>query len=167
MEDRSLEVIHWDDPRLSVVCDAVENNEFGPELETFGQQLILTMKVKNGVGLAASQVGITKTMFVMQFPETNEEPKVIVNPIITKLSGATLFETEGCLSLPGVTEQVGRADQVTMQYKDPLGKPAELNLTGLSARIVQHEWDHTRGIMFFDRITRQMRKHVLKQWSKK
>lgn len=176
-EPGRLEVVIWDDPRLSQICDKVEDNEFGPKLESFGRQLVATMNAKNGIGLAAPQVGVLKRMFVMLFPDHEElEAKVICNPVLC-LEGAAKQDREGCLSLPGIFEHVSRAERVTMQYQDPLGKNYEMLLiTPLDARVAQHEFDHLNGIMFFDykdkrdvygaRMSKQVGKNVLRMWEK-
>jgi len=171
-----LPLRYWDDPILSVVCDKIEDSEFGPQLEEFGRELIATMNDANGVGLAAPQVGVAKRMFVMLFP-TNEElkPVVVCNPTIV-LAGKSVFENEGCLSVPGVRQQVYRALDATMQYQDPTGKNFEMLITSWDARVAQHEFDHLNGIMFFDykdkrevygaRMTKQMSKSALRDWEK-
>src|SRR5271154_4982291 len=99
---RVLPLRYWADPVLSVVCDKIEDNEFGPQLEQFGRELLATMNDANGVGLAAPQVGVTKRMFVMLFPdhEKTMKPIVVCKPEIA-LMGATVPGTEGCLSVPG------------------------------------------------------------------
>src|SRR5271157_4540789 len=146
-----LPLRYWDDPVLSVVCGKIEDSEFGSQLEEFGRELIATMLDKNGVGLAAPQVGVTKRMFVMEFPDHKEmNPIVVCNPTI-KLVGKNEPGNEGCLSLPGVRQQVYRAAEVWMQYQDTTGKQFEMPLiTSWDARVAQHEYDHLDGIMFFD-----------------
>lgn len=173
----ALDIVLWDDPRLSQVCEKVEDNEFGPELESFGQQLLVTMDEKNGIGLAAPQVGVLKRMFAMAFPDQEDKPAiVVVNPTLD-LRGTATREREGCLSLPGIYEQVARAEQVVMRYFDLQGKEQEMEIDKLDARVAQHEFDHLNGIMFFDykdkrptygeRMSKQVSKNVLRQWEKR
>lgn len=185
-EAKVLPLRYWDDPVLSAICDKIEDNEFGPQLEEFGRELIATMNDKNGVGLAAPQVGVAKRMFAMLFPDNKDHlPLVICNPRLV-LTGATLAEREGCLSLPGVFEQVYRSESVTMQYSDPSGKAFEMPLlTAFNARVAQHEVDHMDGILFFDykdkrenyvteanpvprgaRMTKQLSKGVMREWDR-
>ena len=186
MAETILSLRFWDDPVLSTVCDAISGDEFGPELEQFSRDLIATMKAKNGLGLAAPQVGTTKRVFAMEFPDhPGAVPKVIVNPVLV-LTGFTVPGREGCLSLPNLFEQVYRAEGVVMKYSDPLGVEGEVTLTEMEARIVQHETDHLDGIMFFDykdkrekyvtpeyptprgaRMTKNLQKHLLREWEKK
>jgi peptide deformylase len=161
-----LTILLWDDPKLSAICTALEDNEFGPALETFGQQMVAAMDERNGVGLAAPQVGVLQRMFVMRFPDHKNAPPIAVcNPVLV-LSGETLQGREGCLSLPEIFQVVERSSHVNMTYREPSGKPVELLLDLWDARVAQHEFDHTLGIMFFDRMSRQMRRTVLREWEK-
>ena len=181
-----LPLRYWDDPVLSTVCDKIEDNEFGSKLEEFGLELIATMNDKNGVGLAAPQVGVAKRMFAMMFPDHEDmKPIVVCNPAL-QLKGRTVPAREGCLSLPGVFEQVYRAEEVWMQFQDPTGKAFEMPLlTPFDARVAQHEYDHLDGIMFFDykdkrdqfvtedfptprgaRMSKQLSKSVMREWEK-
>lgn len=173
-----LPLRYWDDPVLSAVCDKIEDNEFGPELEEFGRRLLATMRHKNGIGLAAPQVGVAKRVFAMTFPD-NEGfgPCVMCNPTL-ELKGATRPGREGCLSLPNVFEQVYRAEEAWVRYFDPRGKEIEMPLMGsFDARVAQHEYDHLNGIMFFDykdrrpdpwgvRMTKNLSKGVMREWEK-
>ena len=159
-----LSILIWDDPMLSKVCEKLDDNEFGPQLELFGRQLIATMNGKTGIGLAACQVGTLKRMFVMRFPDHEKLPSIAVcNPTLV-LSGPTLQEREGCLSLPGIYIPVDRSENATMQYRDPLGKMEELILDKWDARVAQHEFDHINGIFFLSRVSRQVRRAALREW---
>lgn len=173
-----LTIRYWDDPVLSTVCDAVEDNEFGPKLEEFGESLLATMDALSGIGLAGPQVGVAKRVFVMTFPDgeiqwegkqpviVNERAAVVVcNPTLV-LDGGTLLETEGCLSMPGVHLQIARAANVVMQFRYPNGVADELVLTNMNARVVQHETDHLNGVFFVTRVSRQMRRAALRNWEK-
>src|SRR5271154_496838 len=174
---RVLPLRYWADPILSVVCDKIGDSEFGPQLEEFGRELIATMNDANGVGLAAPQVGVTKRMFVMLFPDHEEmKPIVVCNPTL-RLEGKPTTGNEGCLSVPGVRQQVYRAESVFMQYQDATGKGFDMPLiTVWDSRVAQHEFDHLNGIMFFDykdkrevygaRMTKQMSKSALRDWEK-
>ena len=175
-ETKILPLRYWDDPVLSQVCDKIDDSGFGPELEEFGRELIATMGAKNGIGLAAPQVGVAKRVFAMAFPDHREAPPIVVcNPVLV-LSGSELREREGCLSLPGLFEQVGRASHVNMRYRQPDGKEVELVLDLWNARVAQHEFDHLNGIMFFDykdkrdkygaRMSKNPSKRLMREWEK-
>ncbi len=162
-----LTIVLWGDPVLSEVAEPVPDSGFGPKLEAFGRDLVKTMKAHSGIGLAAPQVGVSERIFAMTFPDHDAMgPIVVVNPILV-LSGKTLYEREGCLSFPNLFAQVPRSSDIVMEYRDPLGEEHELPLAGWDARVAQHEWDHTMGIMFFDRVSRQMRRSLLREWRKR
>lgn len=187
MSKTLLTLCYWDDPALSTICDEVAGEGgFGSQLEEFGRELVATMNAKNGIGLAAPQVGIPSRVFAMSFPDhRNWEPIVVCNPELV-LKGSTVYADEGCLSLPGIYQQVYRASAAVLRYRKPSGEHAELELaTPWDARVAQHEFDHLNGIMFFDhldkrvefateehpepwgpRMSKQMAKHVLREWDK-
>lgn len=181
-----LGIVLWGDPVLSKVCDNVEDNEFGPELELFAGQLLATMAAHDGLGLAAPQVGVSKRIFAMMLPDQKEpRPIVVCNPVLD-LQGGVTREIEGCLSLPGLYEQVARAAKVFMRYQTTAGDTREITLESpMDARVAQHEGDHLNGIMFFDyedkregflgangsplygaRMSKQLSKQVLRNWEK-
>lgn len=173
-----LPLRYWDDPILSQVCEKIADNEFGSKLEEFGQALIATMKYKNGLGLAAPQVGVLKRMFAMETPDNKAFPPLVVcNPTLV-LTGLSVPGREGCLSLPNIYEQVYRAEGVVLQYRTPLGIGCEIVFaTPMNARIAQHETDHCDGVMFFDyqhkrpqpwgvRMSKNLSKSVLREWEK-
>lgn len=110
--------------------------------------LIATMVGADGVGIAATQVGIPHRVIVVLEGKT---PRVYVNPEITSRSVRTAVDTEGCLSVPGVIGLVRRARSVTVRALNPDGKPVVRKAKDLTARILQHEVDHLDGILFIDR----------------
>ena len=168
-----LQIRYWNDPVLSTVCEPVRDTEFGSKLEGFASQLLATMNTHKGVGLAAPQVGITSRIFIMHFPEATKEGKLTVPPLavcnpVLELRGETLYEDEGCLSVPGIFNQVARPKTVVMRYFTILGEERELELHDMNARVAQHEAQHLDGIMFFDRrnMSKQMHKATLREWEK-
>jgi len=115
------------------------------------QELIVdmakTMLIKDGIGLAAPQVGRNWRLIVVN---TDEGVWPMINPIITKLSSSTTIEEEGCLSLPNTFGQVRRAKSLQCYYINELGKECNLTAKGTLARVIQHEIDHLNGILFID-----------------
>ncbi|HPD08078.1 MAG TPA: peptide deformylase [Patescibacteria group bacterium] len=115
------------------------------------QELIVdmakTMLIKDGIGLAAPQVGRNWRLIVVN---TDEGVWPMINPIITKLSSSTTIEEEGCLSLPNTFGQVRRAKSLQCHYINELGKECNLTAKGTLARVIQHEIDHLNGILFID-----------------
>ena len=160
-----MDILLWDDPALTAVCRPVEENEFGPALAAFGEGLVRAMCGARGLGLAAPQVGVGSRVFAMAFPEDEARaPIVVCNPALVLSTATPARAREGCLSLPDIFEEVARAPEATMQYRDPLGGWHEAALVGFDARVAQHEADHLDGVMFFQRMSRQLRRRVLAQW---
>jgi peptide deformylase len=170
-------------PVLREVAAPVGEDEFGPAVEAFGQKMIETMQKYRGVGLAANQVGLLKRIIIVSFggntihdplfgsmprPEPGE-PTILCNPVITVADGTPEDAAEeGCLSLPGVYQQVFRPREVHIAYRTPFGEPKDAVLCWLEARIAQHEVDHLDGINFFDkeRMPRSLRRQVEREWVK-
>lgn len=166
--EASLALRYWNDPILSTVCEPVRGSEFGEKLQSFANKLESKMHEFGGVGLAASQLGIPIRVFSMRLIPGSDSTiaLTVCNPTLV-LSGDTIYEQEGCLSLPGVYSQVTRAQIAMMRYFTPLGEENELELHALNARIAAHEFDHLNGVMFIDRLaTRQLRKAALREWEK-
>lgn len=117
------------------------------------------MQDAQGVGLAATQVGVLRRLFV--FDPNEEGPRVVVNPRLVKSSKERETDEEGCLSLQGVRVPVERATSVTLAGQDENGADVEWTLEGLSARVVQHELDHLDGVLIIDRTDDEHRKWAL------
>lgn len=131
-------------------------SDFGPVFQTLVEDMVETMRVAPGVGLAAPQVGESTRLIVVEYgDEENEElpPKlyVIANPEITRSSEDTLVGTEGCLSIPGIQGDVERHVAVTVRGLNRQGRLMTVKAKDWLARIFQHEIDHLDGILFVDR----------------
>jgi peptide deformylase len=130
--------------------------DFGPDLQALADDMVETMRLAPGVGLAAPQVNESTRLIVVEFGDEEDEevpPKLFImaNPEITRISNDTLVGTEGCLSIPGVQGDVERALTVTVKGLNRHGKPMTVKAKGWLARIFQHEIDHLDGIFFVDR----------------
>lgn len=125
-----------------------------------------TMYAEEGVGLAAPQVGIGERVIVIDSHEEDTEPFALVNPVILEASTETDRAEEGCLSIPGLKEQVERPWRVAVEGLNPKGEPFLIEAEGLLARILQHEIDHLDGVLFLDRISPLKRKLLLERWKK-
>ncbi len=136
----------------------------GPELTQLIVDMFETMHLANGVGLAANQVGIGSSLFIMDLSPmeefTDAKPFVMINPVITDLFGDELTYEEGCLSVPNVREDVTRSEKLHIRYKDANFEDQELEATDFLARVIQHEYDHLEGIFFTDYL-RGLRKRLL------
>lgn len=130
--------------------------DFGPELQTLIDDMIETMRVAPGVGLAAPQVDLPIRLIVVEYGDDEDEnipPKlyVVANPEITRSSEETEVGTEGCLSIPGFAGDVDRPLAVTVKGQNRRGQPVKIKAQGWLARIFQHEIDHLEGVLFIDR----------------
>jgi peptide deformylase len=133
--------------------------EFDDELRSLVERMKLLMVDANGIGLAATQVGVLRRVFVFQRSE--DEVAAIVNPEIVERSEETETSDEGCLSIQGITVPVERAFEVTIVGKDEDGNDVRYELEDYSARCVQHETDHLDGVLMIDRTTQEARREAL------
>ncbi len=122
------------------------------------KEMLQTMYSRDGIGLAAPQVGINKQILVLDCDPNNpdNQPLVLINPQITSVSKEFCVVEEGCLSIPGVYLDVTRPKGIEVTYKDENGRPCKLNVDDLLARIIQHEIDHLNGILFVDRVNNDL-----------
>lgn len=157
-----LNLVLYPDAPLQEVAERVDEAAFGPDLVRLAEDMLETMHVHEGVGLAAPQVGLRKRLFVMHEPE--KRPLCLVNPQIVAHSDETESGEEGCLSLPELYAPVTRSLGVQVRAFDPRGKELNLTLEGLGARIVQHEYDHLEGGCFVDRLDILTREDKLAEW---
>lgn len=168
-----LPIVAYGDPILKK--KALEINESYAGLKTLITDMFETMYHAAGVGLAAPQIGKSIRLFIVDassFAEdeeaTEEEKKLInykkvfINPVITKEEGEQWGFNEGCLSIPGIREEVFRKEKITIEYLDENFKPVKETVDGIAARIIQHEYDHIEGILFVDKIS-LLRKQMIKR----
>jgi peptide deformylase len=146
-------------PDAALRMRAKEIEDFDGYLLQLVERMIHLMRDAQGVGLAATQVGLLQRLFVFELEEGG--PQAIVNPRLTVTSDETSTEEEGCLSLEGVRVPVERATNVSLDGSDPSGEEMHLELEGLGARIVQHELDHLDGVLIIDRTDPEHRKGAL------
>lgn len=159
-----LNIHTYPDPVLTKIAQKVE--KFDEELKTLCLNMLYTMYHAPGIGLAAPQVGISQRIFVIdveydreetsedsgEYTLSNFKPLIFINPIIKDSSGEKTYQ-EGCLSLPGVYEDVKRFDEITVEYQDTDGNTHEISATELLCICIQHENDHLEGIVFLDRLS--------------
>jgi len=135
------------------------------ELKKFIDSMFETMYASDGVGLAAPQVGESIRIFVVDAsemdkndPELQNFKKIFINPIILKKYGEHKIFNEGCLSLPGIREDITRPESITIRYYDENFELQEEDFSGIKSRIIQHEYDHLEGILFIDHVSPLKRK---------
>lgn len=149
------------DPVLAQQCREV--TEFNDELAQLIDDMFVSMRVAEGVGLAAPQIGVDLAVFVYDCPDDTGEHQVghVVNPTI-QTSGPVDKSDEGCLSVPGPYHELARASFATVRGFDKTGAPIEVSGTGFFARCLQHETDHLRGLLYIDHLPRNRRRKVLR-----
>ena len=146
-----LNIIHYPDERLhTVAIPVVEVNE---EIRRLTADMAETMYAAPGIGLAATQVNVHKQVVVVDISEERNRLQVFINPEIIASEGNAEHE-EGCLSVPGIYENVTRAEKVTVKALDVEGKPFTLKADGLLAICIQHEIDHLKGKVFVEYLSR-------------
>jgi len=126
-----------------------------------------TMHNANGIGLAANQVGLNKSIFVVDISPVEGyekyKPVVMINPKIVNRSDEKVGIEEGCLSIPDVRAEIMRPKEITIKYQDANLDEQQLDADDLLARVLQHEFDHLQGILFTDLISDEVRKELNKQ----
>jgi len=152
------QIRQYPDPVLRLSARAVD--AFDADLQRLVARMTGLMRDANGVGLAATQVGVLRRVFVFQTGE-DEEATALVNPEITARSSEADVDDEGCLSLQGVVVPVERHVSLTLEASDVHGEPLRLELEGLPARIVQHELDHLDGVLILQRTDGDSRREAL------
>ena len=151
------QIRQYPDPALRLTANSLQ--DFDDDLRRLAERMVVLMHDAHGVGLAATQVGILRRLFVFQPDE--EGPRTVVNPRIVERSDATETDDEGCLSLQGVRVPVERSVRVTLEGQDVEGEAVRWELAGLGARVAQHELDHLDGVLIIDRTDAESRKRAL------
>ena len=151
-------VLTWPDPRLRNIAEPVDVVD--ESIQALVRDLFETMYAENGVGLAATQVGVPVRVVVMDCGGDEPAPIALVNAEIVEREGSILWR-EGCLSVPGVTAEVERSERIVVNYLDEHGESQVLNADGLLAVCVQHELDHLDGQLYIDRLAELERKATL------
>lgn len=166
------EIVVYPDKRLKQVSSEVE--VFDAALHELLDDMYETMCAKNGVGLAAIQIGVPQRVLIINIPVEGEElehdqPKAntieMINPVIIEKSGSEKFQ-EGCLSVPGFYEDVERFKFVHAEYFDRHGEKQSIENEAFLAIAIQHEIDHLDGKVFVEKLSYMKRKKFEKEWKK-
>jgi peptide deformylase len=150
------QIRQYGDPVLRMRAEEVET--FDDELRKVTQRMLSLMHDAEGIGLAATQVGILRRFFVCSL---DGEDRVLVNPVVTPRTKDTEVDSEGCLSLGSLRVPVERATSVRVEAQDERGEPVTLELEGFPSRVVQHELDHLDGTLMLDRTDADSRREAL------
>jgi len=168
-----LPVIAYGDPVLRKVAKEISKDH--PKLDDIIANMWETQYNASGVGIAAPQVGLSLRLFVIDASPFSDDDdlseeeqdflknfkRVFINPTIIDESGDEWAFNEGCLSIPDVREDVFRQEQIVVEYFDENWKKQKETLTGLAARVVQHEYDHIEGVLFTDKLS-TLKKRLIK-----
>ncbi len=167
------EIVVYPDKRLKLISKEVE--VFNGALHDLLDDMYETMRAKNGVGLASIQVGVDQRVLIINVPlevedGEHDQPKEntleMVNPVIVEKEGTEKFQ-EGCLSIPGVYEDIERAKHVKVEYFDRDGNKQSIEDDGFLAVAMQHEIDHLDGKVFIEKLSYIKRKKFEKEWKKR
>ena len=163
-----LEVLTLPDPKLSQIAKPVERVD--QEIQDLMDDMLETMYHEDGIGLAATQVGVMKRVIVMDVRETEDEPSAplkMANPEILWTSEETSSLEEGCLSVPEISVAIVRPSQVKVRYLDEHGESKELLADQLLAKCIQHEIDHLNGICIPNYLSSLKKALVIKKLTKR
>jgi peptide deformylase len=156
-------ILHYPDPRLRQIAKPVER------IDDAVRQLVTdmaeTMYAAPGIGLAAIQINVPQRVVVIDVSETRDQLQVFINPEIVERDGKQVFE-EGCLSVPGIFDEVERARHIRVRALNRDGQPFELETDGLLATCIQHEIDHLDGKVFVDYLSRLKQSRIRKKLEK-
>lgn len=154
------------DKRLRLVSEPVK--KIDAELKKLVADMFETMYDAPGIGLAAIQVGVARRIVTMDLSKKDDDKaqRVFINPQVVWSSDERNVHEEGCLSIPEFYEEVERPGQVRVKYLDLDGKEQELEASGLLATCLQHEIDHTNGVLFIDHISKLKRDRITKKFAK-
>lgn len=175
-----LPIVAYGDPVLRQVCEDI--NQDYPNLEKLVENMFESMYNANGVGLAAPQVGLPIRLFIVDTEQLDKEeeelksngsesvePKkvkgirqVFINATMLSETGGEWNYEEGCLSIPGIREQVMRERRIEIEYLDENFEYRKQKFDGINARVIQHEYDHVEGILFTDKL-KPLKKRLLKK----
>ena len=165
LEGELLPIHTYPDPVLTKVAEDV--TEFDEDLKTLCKNMLFTMYKAPGIGLAAPQIGVSKRIFVIDVDYEREEteedsgefilsgfkPMIFINPTFTEKIGETTYQ-DGCLSLPGIYEDIKRFENIVVEYFDVDGNKKSMEAGGLLSICIQHENDHLDGIVMIDRMSK-------------
>jgi len=167
------DIVIYPDKRLKLISKEV--TLFDEELHSLLDDMYDTMCSRKGIGLAAIQIGVDKRVLIINIPEEDDDDNVmpnkdetleIINPKFEKKEG-TCKHQEGCLSIPGVYEDIERFEHIVLNYQDREGKHQTIESNDFLAIAIQHELDHLDGKVFIEKLSILKRKKFEKEWKKK
>ncbi len=155
-------LIYYPNPLLRQKSATIE--QVNDEVRATLTDMLATVREHAGLGMGAVQMGVLQRLAVIALADS--EPLFLINPVIIWQSDEKETDQEGNLSMPGVYDMVERAAQVRVRYIDRDNFQQELHASGMLARVIQHEIDHTNGVLFFDHLSKLKRDRLLKKYQK-
>jgi peptide deformylase len=152
-----LTILEYPDPRLRTKATPV--HVFDRALRQLADDMLETMYNANGVGLAATQVNVHTRLLICDVSEERNQPHALANPQLLELIDNAV-NLEGCLSVPGIFEDVERARRIRVEFQDPQGARHELEADGLLAVCIQHEMDHLQGKVFVEYLSQLKQQRI-------
>jgi peptide deformylase len=146
-----LKILQYPDPRLHTIAKPVE--QIDDRIRRLIRDMADTMYAAPGVGLAATQVDVHKRIVVIDVSETHDDLRVFINPELVSTEGELKLHEEGCLSVPGIYDNVRRPERVTVRALNEKGEVFELTADGLLGVCIQHEMDHLQGKVFVEYLS--------------
>ena len=159
-----LNILEFPDPRLRTIAKPVKAVD--DRIKTLVKDMFETMYAAPGIGLAATQVDVHERVVVMDLSEDQSQPMVFINPEVEVLGQEQRNHEEGCLSVPGFYESVGRPENIRVKALNEKGEEFELEPDGLMAVCIQHELDHLNGKLFVDYLSAMKRDRIRKKLEK-
>jgi peptide deformylase len=156
-------ILEFPDPRLRIRAQPV--TQFDAALGTLIADMLETMYAAPGIGLAATQVDVHQRLIVIDISDERNQPLVLINPQILTREGEASTE-EGCLSVPGIFDEVKRAAKIRLRWQDAQGVAAEQDYEDILAVCIQHEMDHLEGKLFVDYLSDLKRERIRKKLDK-
>ena len=153
-----LTILRYPDPRLHTVAKPVATVD--ARLQTLVDDMLATMYAAEGIGLAATQVNVHERLIVMDVSEERDKPLVLINPEIVWASDEKKLNNEGCLSVPGIYDDVERFLAIKVQALDLDGKTQVVDAEGLLSVCIQHEMDHLMGKVFVEYLSPLKRNRI-------
>lgn len=147
-----LDILHYPDARLRTVARPI--SVVDDRIRKLAHDMAETMYDAPGIGLAATQVNVHERIIVVDVSEDQSDLRVLINPSVSQLDDQTKVYQEGCLSVPGIYDEVERPDRILVRALDLQGKPIQFEADGLLSVCIQHEIDHLDGKVFVDYLSR-------------
>ena len=161
----TLPILEYPNPRLRIKAQPMTAADFTPQLQQHIDSMFETMYAAPGIGLASTQVDFHKRLLVIDVSKDREEPLVLINPEIVSKEGVGTLE-EGCLSVPGIFDEIVRAAKIRVRALDRHGNVFERDCEDILAVCVQHEMDHLEGKLFVDYLSDLKRERIRKKLDK-